>query len=471
MGQDGRSAASVLGSLVAITACAPATESSASSGGSEGIDPTESVPSDASSSTFADDTSNGEESTGEPLCGGYECGLLQCIEERCRGCAGSEDCPADTICFGEQCVPPEDAPECLLVPLPVCGDGIIGALEECDSADACDDCEHGLEPEVWWAFDEPYLDRPVISADGASYLLEAGLTRIGPNGAVTWSVELDVDGRLTTDSSANVFVAGSGSYPTSGERYPYLATWDAQGALRWEAELPSGAFSSVAADETRVVAVGWTTQANTPQSRGLIAQYDAAGSLTFADKHIDLLDVSSVALADDETLVVASPVGAPFSPELVRLDDTGGVLWRLDIAAEEEARVSDLGGPAPDGAGGAWIWGEKDFGPWAARVDPGGDVIDRLECFPSPTGSLRYLAVGPDGRLAIGMIVSGGPVPSSEHIPWVARIDGKVVEQAWRLGSEDTTRRLFSLDWLPDGRIAAGLRELDPDGSRMLVLE
>lgn len=145
--------------LLWIAACAPPAEVSGPAAGSDGIDPTGHIVAEDGSSTGT--SGPAEDTTGAPSCGGWDCGSLECVADRCHGCEASADCLSGTICYGDDCVPPEDAPACASVPHPVCGDGVIGALEECDGSDACDGCDDGVEPEVWWSFDEPYFDRAV----------------------------------------------------------------------------------------------------------------------------------------------------------------------------------------------------------------------------------------------------------------------------------------------------------------------
>src|SRR5689334_7450045 len=69
-----------------------------------------------------------------------QCGALRCRDHRCDGCKISEDCPDDLLCWRDACYPADVLPECNDVVTPVCGDGKIDALEECEGGPGCIDC-------------------------------------------------------------------------------------------------------------------------------------------------------------------------------------------------------------------------------------------------------------------------------------------------------------------------------------------
>ncbi|MBL4686848.1 MAG: hypothetical protein JKY37_19780, partial [Nannocystaceae bacterium] len=63
-----------------------------------------------------------------------------------------------------------------------------------------------------------------------------------------------------------------------------------------------------------------------------------------------------------------------------------------------------------------------------------------------------------------------GPLPISRSKRWIARvIDGSVVSAAV-LGHGDSSPLGLSLDWMPDGRLAVGVRESNTNITRMLIV-
>lgn len=276
---------------------------------------------------------------------------------------------------------------------------------------------------------------------------------------------------IAVDAAGVAYIAGTSIIPVAETPGPWLASWNPDGTQRWSSEgTEFGRYYTVFADTTRVIAGGATPQSNTPQLRGLIAQYDEAGAAQWSTKIVTATAITDVALAGAQTLALANAVHPWWAWELLRLDDSGSLLWSVALSPSHEDYIARVSGLAHDGEGGSWVWGERQNGPWAVRHDAQGREIDRLDCFGSTAGGLTHLAVGPAGELAVSILVTNGPIPITRAKPWVARIeDGSVVSGAV-FDDGDAILRGVSLNWKPDGRLAVGIRETNPDITRMFIV-
>jgi hypothetical protein len=250
----------------------------------------------------------------------------------------------------------------------------------------------------------------------------------------------------------------------------WLAAWEVDGTARWSvhAEEP-GRYSGVAVDDVRIVVTGTTAQPNTPSTRAVLARYEKDGALVWSEKLSVYTVIGFPTLVGEEVAVLANAVYPWWAVELARFGDTGELLWSIDLTEQEGTSLSRISGLTHDGDGGTWTWGEDEDGPWAARHDDRGALVDRLDCSGGTAGWLTHLAVGPQGQLAVGVLVTTGPIPIVRATPWIARIEDGVVVSGARFDDEQILR-MYSLDWLPDGRLAAGIHETNPDLGRMVIV-
>ncbi|MBL4687215.1 MAG: hypothetical protein JKY37_21640, partial [Nannocystaceae bacterium] len=354
--------------------------------------------SDATSTTGAGST------TDDPQCGVHPtCGELRCFSGRCHGCKTWEDCPSGEVCWRDDCIDPQDAPRCLGVEAPVCGDGVIGALEECDGGRDCASCETKSAPLYWWSYDATSIERTIASPDGGSFAVQSGaLRRFASDGGLHWTVTYPQTGSaIAVDAQGVVYIAGGNIIPIAETKGPWLASWTPDGTQRWSNEsVEPGRYACVDADTSRVVVGGVAPQSNTPQKRGFVAQYDSHGALMWSTKIVTTNAVTDIALAGTQTLALASAVDPWWARQLLRFDETGVLVQTVELSTVDDY-IEHASGLVHDGAGGSWIWGRHQGGPVVVHYDEQGRETERLECLGRTTGELTHLAVGPSGELAV----------------------------------------------------------------------
>jgi hypothetical protein len=395
------------------------------------------------------------------------CGELRCIDGSCYGCDVHDECPAELLCWNSYCREQDEVPRCVTLDAPVCGDGEIEALEECDGGPGCTACVSGSSPEPWIVADGIHALEPTI--DGARVVLDGDphrLARYSNEGEVVWAVEMEhTSRRLAVDASGATYVVGTNDFAQGTSFAPWLAAWDEDGAPLWSIEGTSvGLHAGIDVDDVRIVVGGWAEQTNSPFPRGLVAQYGLDGALQWSEKLAAFEAANAVVLIGEHAAVLAQPIQLYSARTLLRLDADGTTLWSVDVSPP------DAGNWAPnavmhDGSGGTWIHGEHDAGPWAARHDADGREIDRLECFGGTTGPVTNLAVGPGGDVAIAVQVEG----TAPARPWIALFDGVDVVAGSVLA--DAEASVFHLSWRTDGRLVVGIRRSDHDGTRVLLVD
>jgi len=403
-----------------------------------------------------------------------DCGELRCIDGSCYGCWTREDCAEGQRCWFDYCRALDEVPECVGLEPTVCGDSMIGALEECDAGGDCVDCSDGLAPETWIAAEQIGPLALLPSGDVLAVQRDDDTMSLVRHGArqIVWSFALDnatLD--LAADADENAYSAGFHQIVGTAAAAPWIAAWDPSGELRWSIEETAlGVYYSVATDGTRVLASGTTEQSNSPWPRGLLAQYDAEGALQWSAKHAEFLSVADVVLIGDEAAVIGEAISPWSSRTLMRIDDSGATLWSVDVSL---VSGTDSGPEAVvhDGSGGTWVYGERDGGPWAVRHDASGEEIERLECLGRTAGRVTHLAVGPQGRLAVAVLVAQGPVAVQRHTPWIAFVDEGAISGASVIGPVEATLRLFDVGWRMDGSLAVGVLDHEPDGARVVIVQ
>lgn len=386
--------------------------------------------------------------------------------------SGGGACPEGSPCPDPDPVEPA---LCEQLDVPVCGDGVVGALEECDGGPGCLACQDAIEPIPWITLPEDArIDTLVPLADGGAMVLEAiqgPVTRYHADGTVMWDAAIDeYASDLAVDSADNVFVVGRNG--TTDAAVPWMASWDASGTARWSLLGEwFGAYSRAAIDGTRLVVAGATEQQNSPYSRGLIAQYDHEGGLEWSEKISSIMTVYGIALVGDEIAVFGRGLDWWKHRVLLRVDEQGAVRWSTDVSIVDG---SDYGavGLVPDGEGGTWVYGQREDGPWARRHDGDGMMLGELDCIGTTAGSIRQMLVEPDGSLVIAILLSADVLPIDRATPWLAWVstDGTVTAGA-RLGDPEATLRTSVLARWPSGALAVGVNETNPDVTRVMVIE
>ncbi len=382
--------------------------------------------------------------------------------------AGSDDgaCPPGLECPDQD---PADLARCEQLGAPSCGDAVVQALEECDGGPGCRACQEASEPTPLIALEDDYIDAVASLADGGLVLAvghRGPVTRYHADGTVMWSlmVEEELIGHLAVDSAGNAYLVGESG--ASSYEMPWVASWDATGAPRWTSTGPwFGSYVHGAVDATRLVAAGETEQQNSPLPRGLVAQYDHGGTLQWSVKISSIKKVRRIALVGDEVAVLGDALD--WRRSLLRLDEQGAILWSIDLANEG---AYGAWGVVHDGAGGTWIYGQRDGGPWARRHDADGAVLGDLDCLGATAGSVQQLLVEPRGSLVASILLSEGVLPIDRETPWLAWVDGGTVTAGARLSSE-TTAYVFDLARWPDGALAVAVRDTNPNASRVMVVE
>ena len=386
-------------------------------------------------------------------------------------CDTNADCPQGQRCWRDVCQPIDEVPACIGVDGPVCGDGVIDALEACDGGPGCASCRDG-EAVPSWSFPDQ-VRKVVPTPDGtelAVVLTPGEIGRYDLDGQQLWSVELEEHpaSDLTVDADGNTYVVGRNYLFDYEAQAPWIASWDPAGVLRWSVDGASiGGYGPVDVGQDRVFVGGSTEQANSPGPRGLIAQHALDGTLEWSEKLPAFESVMDVLIVGDEAAVLGAGLDFP-NRTLLRVDAGGQTLWSRDLTSGGWPSVANA--LRSDGEGGTWVFGEEEEGPLAIRHDAAGDEVERLECFANTAGTVTGLSVGPDGRIGIGVLVSPGPVPLEWSTPWLAIREGGTVTAGVVFDAE-ATLRMFELQWLPDGRLLVGLNETDPDVSHLFFLD
>lgn len=399
-----------------------------------------------------------------------DCGALMCWDGRCHGCATFEDCPGDLLCYVQICMPASEAPMCIASDAPTCGDGVIGALEECDATPGCDACRREDVFEAW--FDDEGIRSFMVLPDGGALTAGSeagpGITRHDASGAAIWSAAVEYQVSFASDADSEIY--GAGSSMPGGTWFPYVEARDSTGAVEWTVqESTPGHYYAVEADDTRVLVGGITEQANSPSGRASLAQYTTFGELQWSRKIVEWGNVGALVLDGTEANVLGVHLYPPIPWTLMRIDEEGETSWSVPVAADLSP-IPGLRGVTGDGGGGTWIFGERASGPWAIRYDAAGVEVDEIDCFAGTAGWFTDLAVGPLGVVAVGVLVTSGPIPLARARPWVAIVDDGVVTRGIAFGEDERTERLFDLAWRADGQLVIGLEQSDPDEVHVLVV-
>lgn len=360
---------------------------------------------------------------------------------------------------------------CVDIDAPVCGDGKIGALEECDGSADCVDCRRDEARDSW--FEAEDLASFVTLADGG--VLTVGhvpvvVTRRDASGDELWSFEDPLRLSYASDAAASR-IYGAGTQAVRDASFSYVEGRDTAGAIDWTATDPSpGRHGVIAVDAERVIVGGTTEQPNAATGRALLAQYATDGTPQWSRKIDDWGSIAGLATDGDEALVLGASLYPEFPWSIERVDAAGDTMWRVPLAPDLTPPPAAYG-MTGDGSGGAWIFGDREAGAWAVRHDATGAEVDRIACVGDTTGWVTHMAVAPDGTVAIAVLVTAGPLPLDESRPWIAVLEDGEVTRGLAFGEDDRAERLFDLRWRADGRLVVGLGRSDPNEQHVLVVE
>jgi hypothetical protein len=397
-----------------------------------------------------------------------QCAPLECSGVRCHGCTTWQDCPTDLLCWRSECYVPDELPLCHAISAPVCGDGEIGALEECDGGAGCTECRRDAGRDV--LIHDARIDDLHVGDDGVMLTRDNAdvITRWDSRGTPIWSAptELSVSS-FATDAAGAIYLAGTARGVIG---FPRVDAWETDATPRWTAADPEpGVRFVVAADDTRVVVGGFTEQDNSPWGRGFLAQYDLDGTVAWSRKLPEWSQAGAVVLDAGVATVLGVHLYRPIPWTLQRRGDAGEAEWSRDLQLDPNA--TSLSGLVGDGAGGTWIYGRLDEGPWALHHDAAGAEVGALECFGRTTGRIHDAAVSPAGAIAFAVLVAPGPIPTPGHRLWIAVLEGRDVTGGVVYDVGDERWDPIGLGWRPDGRLAIALRRYNPDDVVVLLVE
>lgn len=469
--------------VVAATACAPSSTSvgdQTTSAAASSDDATSTTSADASGPTGS--VTSASTSTPDPDAGSddappdatctddADCGELMCHDGSCHGCESSTQCKDGLVCWIYRCVLPEEAPACVGGAGPVCGDGEIGALEECDGSPGCTDCRRDEARVEWFTSQDVRSLLPL--ADGGVFTSThppTTMTRRDAGGRIVWTASSDH--RFAFAEGPSGTIVGAESFALREASFPYVEARDAVGDIAWSHVDPRpGVFFSIAAGSGRVLVGGSTDQPNAAHDRGYLLQLAPDGAEQWSRRIDDMAYVAGLALHDDDAIVLGASLYYEFPFALERVDADGEAEWRVHVAPDIVPRVQPYE-IAGDGAGGVWLGGDLDGGPWMIRYDAAGAEVDRFACFGDTAGWVTDLALGPDGRLAVGVNVTDGPLPIPISQPWIAIVEDGIVTSGVTLGDSDGSVSIYDLQWRADGRLVVGAHRNDNGNQVVWVVE
>lgn len=398
-----------------------------------------------------------------------QCGALECRNAHCFGCHSNDECPADLLCWSFSCYAADDLPQCNAIVPPTCGDGIIGALEECDGGPGCTDCRRDEVIEV--LIESSPIDALYFAEDDTMLTQsDAFVARWAGDGTPMWSSEVDFRvAWIASDPPGATYLAGS---TLTSPPFPRVDAWAPDAMPRWSAQDPeAGMRTMVAVDDMRVLVGGSTEQDNSPSGRAFLAQYDLDGTLAWSRKLTEFSHLGSLVLEGEHATVIGVRNFGPSWWTLTQLDDAGETTWSFELGLDPYAEPS-LQGMLGDREGGTWIFGELDHGPWAVHHDGAGTELAVRDCLGATTGRIVGAAAAEDGAIAFAIVVSPGPIAIAERQLWFAVTQGDDVTRGITYDVGDHAWDPIALHWRDDGRLVIGVRNHDRDDeTRVLLVE
>lgn len=368
---------------------------------------------------------------------------------------------------------------------PVCGNGRIDVVEECDGADACSACVSAQEPTPMMNSGEFGVVTIAFAPDGSwlatTQAFEAQpivLRRYDPAGAELWSHELvdlaSVRPAVALDPAGNAYVGAAVQAAEGDPVFPWVAAWDAAGAPSWSVlGADEGLFETIAADGARVVVGGGDlVEAG---STSLMRVFDAAGLEQWSLGDNGFSRVDDVAVIGDEIVAMRSRPGITegnTSVTIARYDLLATERWAVEIAADEPPSIGRWG-VVTDGADGSWVFGARLRSPYVVHQDRDGAMLEELGCIGGAGGVVVGLAVGPQSQLALAITAETYVDQNYRYDAWFPVIAGGEIVEATHFDSSTRTAIAFATGWSGDRRLLGwtdGGSEGGPGSSRVLQI-
>lgn len=368
---------------------------------------------------------------------------------------------------------------------PVCGNGRIDVIEECDGAEGCGACVSAQEPTSLMNTTEFGIGTIAFAADGswlaATQAFEGEpilLRRYDPAGAELWSHELvdlaSVRPAVALDPAGNAYVGAALQAAEDDPAFPWVAAWDAAGTPSWSVlGADEGLFETIAADGARVVVGGGDfVEAG---STSLMRAFDAAGVEQWSLGNDGFSRVDEVTVIGDEIVALLSRPGITegnTSVTIARFDLLATQRWAVEIAADEPPVIGRWG-VVTDGADGSWTFGARLRSPYVVHQDRDGAIVEELGCIGGAGGMVVGLAVGPQAQLALAITTETSVDQNYRLDAWFPVVAGGEIVEATHFDSSTRTAIAFATGWSGDRRLLGwtdGGSEGGPGLSRVLQI-
>lgn len=350
---------------------------------------------------------------------------------------------------------------------PACGNGVVDALEECEGAEACNECSSTQAP-IAWIDGDGEIDPIAVGSDDTVFALtqssesEYTLRHYDGSGDELWS-EVPTDDlgiiALALDDAGNAYAAGMQQVDPGGpQANAWISAWDATGAPSWTFTSTELAFfADVTAADDRVAAAGGNRDGVDLTARLQLFDLDGTSAWTVVD---DGLDVFSNAAIVGTDVVVTATLGE-VDTTLSRYDGEGVLRWSVDLpVGEMEGPIGGTRaqGVIADGGSGTWTYGTTSQAPWAVHHDADGNEIASYDCIGGMNGRVDGATVDDDGRLALAITVELLVDEVTYSQAWFPVFAGDEVTRAVMFGDVDSGNSAGAsvVAWRSDGALVVG---------------
>jgi hypothetical protein len=336
---------------------------------------------------------------------------------------------------------------------PVCGNGVVEALEECDGSDGCDACSSAATPTVLtqgggigaiaFAPDGSWL-ATTQELEGAPLFVR----RYDAAGVELWSHELlvraDSGGDVLLDAGGTAYVASGISTSPEQPTHPWVGAWDPAGVPLWSVEGPDpGHFVGITVAGDRIAAIGADTVDD--EASSLIRVFDASGAEQWSLGDDSLAWLTGAAFVGDELVVAGNRDGEidDDAGYLRRYDDLATMLWSLELP-NQDGLPRPAWGVIADRAGGTWTSGWSNAAPYAVRHDRDGNELEVLDCFGDDVGGVSQMAIYGEDRLALAIGYQDG---EGGYLAWFATVEAGEVVSATTFTSSTRSAHALGVGW------------------------